>query len=263
MKRFALTLFLIYGTNASSQNQVLDIDGNSYKIVTIGTQLWIGENLKVSRYRNGDPITTNLPDSIWLKSDSGAFTIYNLDSSLHSAFGKLYNWYAVADARGLCPAGWHVPSSAEWKTLEISQGLEEKGDFFKRHPFLREILFGKPGKKQNVGGKLKAVGYKSDGTGYWNHKPNKETNESGFSGLPGGSFYSTYVKVNGKYTNTIRFSYLGDFGAWWSTTEVPKNPNEYLWLKSNAWYFLLDQYERPYDDTMKMYNGLSVRCLKD
>jgi uncharacterized protein (TIGR02145 family) len=97
---------------------ITDIDGNKYNTVTIGTQCWMQENLKTTRYRNGDPIITGLSESDWYGTASGAYVIYNNDNINNDTFGKLYNWYAVADNRHLCPTGWHEPNDAEWIILE-------------------------------------------------------------------------------------------------------------------------------------------------
>jgi uncharacterized protein (TIGR02145 family) len=135
---------------------VSDIDGNRYKTVQIGNQLWMKENLRVSRYRNGDPIPANLNNATWSRTTSGAYAIYNNDAANNTTYGKLYNWYAVADPRGLCPAGWHVPSDGEWTTLEKYLGFLD------------------------AGGKLKAV------SSLWESPNTGASNSSGFSALPGG-----------------------------------------------------------------------------
>jgi uncharacterized protein (TIGR02145 family) len=154
------------------ENTVTDIDGNTYQTVKIGTQVWMKENLRVSHYRNGDPIPTNLSDDQWAKTTSGAFAIYEKKPINNSIYGKLYNWYAVVDNRNLCPVGWHVPSDKEWTILENHLGGREL-----------------------AGGKMKAS------TG-WN-SPNKgATNESGFSGLPSGFRYD-----NGKYDDLGKYGY--------------------------------------------------------
>jgi len=103
---------------AQSEDGCVDIDGNVYKTVQIGTQLWMKENLKTTRYRDGSVIPTNLSDRQWKKTTRGAYAIYDKKPENDKIFGKLYNWYAVADSRNLCPTGWHVPSDAEWTTLE-------------------------------------------------------------------------------------------------------------------------------------------------
>ncbi len=169
---------------------VMDIDGNTYQTVQIGTQVWMKENLKVSRYRNGDPIPTNLSNSAWQAATTGAYAIYNNNAANDTTFGKLYNWYAVADSRNLCPAGWHVPSDAEWTTLEdyLGGGLV-------------------------AGGKMKT-------TTDWQSPNTGATNESGFSGLPGG-----LRDGSGSYYN------VGYFGYWWSSTELST---------AGAWYRYLN-----------------------
>jgi len=166
-------------TPAVEYGAVTDIDGNIYDAVTIGTQTWLTENLKTTKYRNGDQIPTGLADNDWSGTAEGAYAIYD-DNTLNSnTYGLLYNWFAVVDDRYLCPSGWHVPSDDEWDEL-IS--------------FL--------GGKNVAGGKLKEAG-----TTHWN-SPNIGTNTSLFTALPGGQrkFYGPYAA-------------LGDYGYWWSTTE--------------------------------------------
>ena len=96
---------------------VTDIDGNVYHTVQVGNQIWLVENLRTSRYRDGSPITTGLVDTLWSNAREGAYAILENDMQNDITYGKLYNWYAVADNRGLTPAGWHVPTEDEWNTL--------------------------------------------------------------------------------------------------------------------------------------------------
>jgi uncharacterized protein (TIGR02145 family) len=131
-------------------------ENKEIKSVKIGNQIWMAENLNVDYYRNGDPIPTGLSNAQWESTTQGACAIYNDDDSSEMIYGKLYNWYAVNDARGLCPTGWHVPRDAEWTTLENYLGGEEV-----------------------AGGKMKSS------TG-WNAPNIGATNSSGFTGLPGG-----------------------------------------------------------------------------
>ena len=158
---------------------VKDYDGHVYQIVSIGTQCWMKENLRTSRFRNGDPIPTGLVDTSWANTRKAAFAFPNNQPSRDSLFGKLYNWYAVKDSRNLCPAGWHVPDNTEWAALETFLG----GSF-------------------SAGGKMKAVSplWIGDNTG--------ATNESGFTALPAGS-----RNYDGIYANT---GYVAD---WWSKSE--------------------------------------------
>jgi uncharacterized protein (TIGR02145 family) len=212
----------------SNSGSVTDIDGNSYETVTIGSQVWMKENLKVSKYRNGDLISTNLDNSTWENTTTGAYSIYNNDATNNTNYGKLYNWYAVADPKGLCPVGWHVPSDGEWKTLEISLGMST----------IDADLTGGRGTAQNVGGKLKST------STLWNTPNDGATNASGFSGLPGGtrSFNGVYVSI-------------GIYGYWWSSTESST---------TLAWTRYLDY---PYGYSGRgesdRRDGFSVRCLRD
>lgn len=148
--------------------------------VQIGTQKWMTKNLNTSRYRNGDLIPQVTDPTQWGNLTTGAWCYYDNDQSNGQIYGKLYNWYAVNDPRGLAPSGWHVPTDAEWTTLTTSLG----GD--------------------NVaGGKMK-----ESGTTHWNGPNTNATNTSGFTGLPGGfrnhggTFYS-----------------IGHSGSCWNSTE--------------------------------------------
>jgi hypothetical protein len=98
-------------------SSVTDQEGNLYKTVVIGTQEWMAENLATSIYSNGDLIATNLSNVDWNSSLSGAWKFYNDNSELNCPNGKLYNYYAVADSRNVCPVNWHVPSNDEWTEL--------------------------------------------------------------------------------------------------------------------------------------------------
>ncbi len=97
---------------------VIDVDGNTYKTVKIGFQWWMAENLLVAHFRNGEVIPEILGNSNWLSSTTGARCTYENDSKNDSIYGKLYNFYAIADSRNLCPVGWHVPANSEWDALD-------------------------------------------------------------------------------------------------------------------------------------------------
>lgn len=101
----------------ASAQTVTDIDGNVYTIVKIGKQSWMAENLRTTRYRNGDSIAHLTDDNRWSEATGGAWSNYRNLSSFDSLYGKLYNWYAVNDKRGLCPKGWHVATDADWNYL--------------------------------------------------------------------------------------------------------------------------------------------------
>jgi len=107
---------------------VSDIDGFVYNTVKIGNQVWMKENLKTTRYRDGSVIPLVSSDSEWSATTSGAYSSYNNENANVSFYGALYNWYAVTDGIGLCPDGWHIPSNDEWTELtEYLGGLEVSG----------------------------------------------------------------------------------------------------------------------------------------
>jgi uncharacterized protein (TIGR02145 family) len=189
---------------------ITDIDGNTYNTVQIGTQCWTQSNLKVTKYRNGDNIPTGLSDVQWGSTTSGAYAIYNNDVANDALYGKLYNWYAVTDSRGLCPTGWHVPSDGEWTTLTTFLG----GEWV-------------------AGGAMKSTATQPT-PGGWGGTNTGATNSSGFTGLPGGFRFSGGG-----------FFYLGDFGYWWSSSDAGSGNALYLDLNYfTASAFRLSNYHR-------------------
>lgn len=107
-------------------NQIVtDIDGNIYLTVQIGEQLWMGENLNVTHYSNGDPITHITNNGDWGSLSTGVFGEYNNNIEISEIYGKLYNWYVANDERNVCPDGWHVPSDDEFKILEMALGMSQ------------------------------------------------------------------------------------------------------------------------------------------
>jgi uncharacterized protein (TIGR02145 family) len=152
----------------------------NFSTVKIGDQTWIAKNLDVDHYRNGDPIPHVTDPTAWAYLTTGAWCYNNNDSANGNTYGKLYNWYAVNDPRGLAPAGWHIPSDAEWTTLEKSlSGSSE------------------------AGGKMKEAGML-----HWETPNTGGNNNSGWAGLPGGC-----RSVNGF------FSIVKENGYWWSSSE--------------------------------------------
>jgi uncharacterized protein (TIGR02145 family) len=158
---------------------VTDIDGNVYRTVKIGNQWWMAENLKVTHYRDGDPIPNVTDETMWSILTTGAYCNYDNNADNAAIYGRLYNWYVGMDY--IEPRGWHVPSDDEWKELEMFLGMsqEEADSIFWFNSDWRGV-------DANAGGKLKETG-----TIHWK-KPNEgATNESGFSALPGGIRYRT------------------------------------------------------------------------
>src|SRR5688500_14669040 len=133
-------VFLILVSSCKKDNEtpatVTDIEGNVYHTVTIGTQVWMAENLKTTKYRNGDLIGTTIPATLDISSESAPKYqwAYNGEESIVATYGRLYTWYAVTDSRNVCPTGWHVPSDAEWTTLTTYLGGESvAGDKLKEN----------------------------------------------------------------------------------------------------------------------------------
>lgn len=174
LKREILDLQLAAGSKAK------DVDGNIYNTVTIGTQVWMTENLKVTRFNDGSAIPLVTDNTEWSNLLSPGYCWYKNDTAFAHTYGALYNWYTV-DVGKLCPAGWHIPKDQEWTTLTTYLGGENI-----------------------AGGKLKEAG-----TDYWYNPNTGATNETGFSALPGG-----YRDLKGE------FYYMGYYGYWWSTSAI-------------------------------------------
>lgn len=203
---------------------VTDIDGNVYKIVKIGSQWWMAENLKVTRYRNGESIPNITDNGEWSNLSTGAYCAYNNDNSNIEKYGLLYNWYAVVDSSNIAPEGWHVPTDADWKELEMYLGMSQSET--------DAIQW----RGSDEGSKLKAKsGWYSSGNG---------TNESGFTALPGG-----YRDSNGAFSSIVQYGY------WWSSTGYTAT---YAW--SRRLYCYNSAIGR---GTIYKRSGLSVRLVRD
>jgi uncharacterized protein (TIGR02145 family) len=207
----------VHNTNLN-YGSMTDQEGNVYKTIVIGTQEWMAENLKTSTYRNGDPINYASSGEPWALLTTGAWCYFLSNSQYNCPYGKLYNWYAVADPRNVCPTGWHVPTDAEWTTLINFLGGESV-----------------------AGGKMK-----STGTQYWLSPNASATNESGFSGLPGGN----------RDGGGGQWGFLTGVGYWWSSTQSSSTTNAWSRKLNNG----SGSATRP--DLFKQ-EGFSVRCLKD
>jgi uncharacterized protein (TIGR02145 family) len=220
---YIMNLILDLRNETWGQDTVTDIDGNVYETVQIGEQLWMKENLKVTHYNNGDEIPTGYSNSEWASLSTGAYTVYNDNEINADTYGYLYNWYAIDLETGVCPEGWHVPTDDEWTILS---------DYL--------------GGSDIAGGKLKECTEGScPESEYWNSPNEGATNESGFTGLPGGC----------RGGGSGSYLYLGGSGFFWSSTEYNSNL---------AWFWV------PYYDTSVIYRdydykgyGSSVRCVMD
>lgn len=175
------TYWVSFTSGLRYQDLVGDADGNLYPIIEIGDQIWMVENLRTTMYRNGDPIVHLTDGGQWAGTNSGAWCWYENDSQYELPYGKIYNWYAVNDNRGLCPIGWHVPDEQDWTDL---------------FTFL--------GGTSIAGGKMKIPGIE-----YWSSPNSGASNSSGFRGFPAG------------YRATLgTFLGLGDYAFWWTSTEA-------------------------------------------
>ncbi len=182
---------------------VTDIDGNVYITVKIGDQWWMAENLKVTRYRNGDPIPEVTSGSEWDALETGALCAYMNDHDYIDTYGLLYNWFAADDPRGLAPAGWHVPTDDEWKQLELTLGML---------PMMLDE-WGYRGSEE--GNKLKSIGSQELGTGLWTENNIGATNESCFSAVPAGwRIYTGAFNSVGYGASFWTASEYGDVRAW-------------------------------------------------
>jgi uncharacterized protein (TIGR02145 family) len=145
-------------------SDVTDADGNTYYTIKTGGREWMGKNLSTGRYRDGSIIPEITDSYEWQSAGEGAWSSYNNNPELLSEYGRLYNWHAVVDPRGLCPAGWHVPTDIEWIELEIELGISPSSA-------IRTGL-----RDRYAGGKLKETGTK-----HWLAPNTLATDEIGFS----------------------------------------------------------------------------------
>ena len=118
-----VSVILIAVSTRAQTDSISDLEGNRYRIVKIGEQWWMAENLKVGKYRYGDPIAYIESDALWASADSGAYCCYGNREQFRDIYGNLFNWHAITDERGICPDGWHVPSDEEWIQLEMYLGM--------------------------------------------------------------------------------------------------------------------------------------------
>jgi len=194
--------------------KISDIDGNVYNIIKIENQWWMAENLKTTKLNDGTSIL-NVMNNTWVNVLTPGFCWYNNDIVNKNIYGAIYNGHTVYSQK-LCPTGWHVPTDSEWTELT-----------------------------NNLGGELIAgVKLKESGTIHWLAPNMGATNETHFSGLPGGS-----RGYDGTFNN------LGQFGNWWSSSEPDSNSYWYRYLSNNNGSIGRSNYPKN--------GGLYIRCLKN
>lgn len=204
-----------------SSNTVTDVQGNVYATVQIGTQRWMAENLRTTKFCNGEDIPQISNDNNWNTASTPGWCVYNADPTNDTLFGKLYNWYTVSDPRNACPCGWHVPTDVEFTTLTDFLGTESA-----------------------AGGKMKTTGTLSGGDGLWSIANFGATNESGFTGLPGGGRASG-AQFSGVYVN-----------AWfWNSSSF---------TTTTAWRRIIENLSSGVTRSeVNKKTGCSVRCIQD
>lgn len=204
---------------------ITDIDGNVYKALTIGNQIWMAENLRTTKYRDGTQIFYPGNDTVaWENDTTGSYTWYNNDrDSYAQTYGALYNWYSVSTEK-LCPENWHVPDDSEWKQLEMFLGMSEED--------ANAINW----RGTNEGEKLKTLqNWFEDGHG---------TDSVDFAAAAGGYCTSNY-----------NFNNLNYSGVWWTSTEYNTDYAFRRLLSFENTTIFRDAYTRKH--------GFSVRCIKD
>ena len=229
-----------FSTPTAIGTPVTDIDENEYQTIYVGTQLWMAENLKTTRYADGTEIPPVEGNVEWdaLGVDDKAYCWYDTSTTNRDTYGGLYTWAtamngeASSDAnpsgvQGVCPDGWHLPSDADWKQLEIYLGISQ-------------VDADKEGSRGiDEGGQLKEAG-----TAHWNDPNTGATNETGFTALPGG--FRTY---------SGSFSYQGNYASFWTATEGDASLGRGRYLGFDYAQVYRDGYHKNY--------GFSVRCVKD
>lgn len=209
---------------------VTDIDGNSYKTIRIGTQEWMAENLKTTRFNDGTAIPLVTDDSKWIKLSTPGYCWFINDENFKNIYGGYYNWFVVGTGK-LCPAGWHVPIEDDWTKFKLLLGMTS------------DQIKSEVPEESDAGNKIKETG-----TVNWPEGSVAASNETGFTAVPGGSRY-----------DELTFGPLfGDGSAgWWSSTITSHTGYVYShWVSGDRGWFY-----RTYNMYPKC--GLNVRCIKD
>lgn len=215
------TKVLVRKDGLYSEMKSLNVEEPEY--VQIGNQKWMYKNLNVSTYRNGDPIPEVKDPNEWANLTTGAWCYYNNDPELGKVYGKLYNWYAVNDPRGLAPPGWHIPSYNEWMTLIDFVGYTGSGK-------LRE-----------------------KGTQHWISDSSFVTNETNFTAL--GSGWRNSINDYDEEWKPGLFYDLHFIATWWSSTEFDQKSANCVWI-------IASMQQMAYGEWLKG-DGYSIRCIKD
>jgi uncharacterized protein (TIGR02145 family) len=210
--------------NSKKYGTVKDIDGNIYKTIQIGTQIWMIQNLRVSRYNNGDSVKNILDNEDWRNATVGALCSIGNSSFLATVYGKLYNWFSINDPRGIAPKGWRVPTLTDY-----------------------QILINYLGSSDYAGAALKEVSL------LWT-QPNVATNNSGFSARPAGIRDSYYGWFSAFYK-------LNESALFWTSSPVTPTDAFFMLLSYNTPVAELSNSSITTNGNMK--TGASIRCIKN
>ncbi|MGY6561167.1 MAG: fibrobacter succinogenes major paralogous domain-containing protein [Luteibaculaceae bacterium] len=178
-----------------------DIEGNTYATIVIGGLEWFAENLRTTKYRNGDDIPNVTTAAAWIQVNTGAYVAFNNLAANFTRFGALYNGYAVEDERGLCPEGWRIPTDNDWKNLEISIGMSNE--------FLEQT--GVRGADISLNRRLRLSTWQEgnvDAIGF-----------NAFSTSDAGA-----IQVGGQRLDDGEFRFLNQSASFWSSTRNPNQP---------------------------------------
>jgi uncharacterized protein (TIGR02145 family) len=200
-----------------------DQNGNIYKTVTIGSQTWMAENLRTTKYRNGDDIPEVTDSTTWINLSAGAYCNYQNTNNIDTiaTYGRLYNWAAVTDNRSIAPTGWHMPIHDEWRILET---------------YLIDSVA--------------SIKLKESDSIHWKHHSWEGTNETGFTALPGGYRFG--------YGGEFGFFHMGLEGGWWTISEEEINNLDNAYHVTMGYnYSFLGGCNCPKHD------GYSIRCVMD
>lgn len=212
-----------YGDQLTFYTLLEDADGNTYRVLNIGTQVWMVENLKTTKYNDNAIIPNITNDALWAAATTDAYCWYNNNSGYKNTFGALYNWFAVNTGK-LCPTGWHVPTDAEFGVLEVFLGMASG------------VVNDYGWRGTTEGSEMKSTTGWGDGNG---------TNTSGFTALPGGYRY---------YVDGVSYG-QGSYGYFWTSSETDATRSWYRMLWSDNTGVNRGAVEKQ--------AGKSVRCVKD
>ena len=245
MRYLVLVLVLLIsvaGSCKKSEDKIIDGDGNVYTSVTIGTQTWMVENLKTTRYNDGSQIRLITDDSIWKNFKSGACCWYNNSLANKDPYGALYNWYVVDSSsnggKNVCPAGWHVPIQAEYIMLFrylMDNGFNYDGTINDYNNVAKSLSSTSGWTESEVPGAVGNTDYPS------------VRNITGFSALPAG-------KRNPGNPDT--FVDFGRGGFWWIVTDFDN-------AGSGVGFYMYFNLTYPNYFYTSKETGFSIRCIKD